>query len=50
MGGGAVTHGGPADPVALAPQRPRLVMTIVPVPTRPMEGQDVTLTVQGYPK
>lgn len=25
-------------------------MTIVPVPTRPMEGQDVTLTVQGYPK
>ncbi|KAM7233287.1 hypothetical protein CapIbe_015423, partial [Capra ibex] len=27
-----------------------VVMTIVPVPTRPMEGQDVTLTVQGYPK
>ena len=25
-------------------------MTIVPMPTRPMEGQDVTLTVQGYPK
>ncbi|ELR53079.1 Carcinoembryonic antigen-related cell adhesion molecule 16, partial [Bos mutus] len=27
-----------------------VIMTIVPVPTRPMEGQDVTLTVQGYPK
>ncbi|XP_059939093.1 carcinoembryonic antigen-related cell adhesion molecule 16 [Mesoplodon densirostris] len=27
-----------------------VAMTIVPVPTRPMEGQDVTLTVQGYPK
>jgi hypothetical protein len=23
---------------------------IVPVPAKPMEGQDVTLTVQGYPK
>uniref|UniRef100_A0A8C6QC22 CEA cell adhesion molecule 16 n=1 Tax=Nannospalax galili TaxID=1026970 RepID=A0A8C6QC22_NANGA len=23
---------------------------IVPVPTKPTEGQDVTLTVQGYPK
>eukprot|EP00069_Balaena_mysticetus_P013782 bmy_22131T0 len=27
-----------------------VAMTIVPMPTRPMEGQDVTLTVQGYPK
>ncbi|XP_020953210.1 carcinoembryonic antigen-related cell adhesion molecule 16 [Sus scrofa] len=27
-----------------------VAVTIVPVPTRPMEGQDVTLTVQGYPK
>ncbi|NIG58970.1 carcinoembryonic antigen-related cell adhesion molecule 16 [Pontoporia blainvillei] len=27
-----------------------VAMTIVPVPTRPMEGQDVTLTVHGYPK
>ncbi|XP_021106555.1 carcinoembryonic antigen-related cell adhesion molecule 16 isoform X3 [Heterocephalus glaber] len=25
-------------------------MMIVPVPTKPEEGQDVTLTVQGYPK
>lgn len=25
-------------------------MSIVPVPTKPMEGQDVTLTVQGYPR
>lgn len=25
-------------------------MMIVPVPTKPVEGQDVTLTVQGYPK
>ncbi|KFO33603.1 carcinoembryonic antigen-related cell adhesion molecule 16 isoform X2 [Fukomys damarensis] len=25
-------------------------MMIVPVPTKPTEGQDVTLTVQGYPK
>lgn len=25
-------------------------MSIVPVPTKPTEGQDVTLTVQGYPK
>ncbi|KAF3814690.1 hypothetical protein GH733_016966 [Mirounga leonina] len=27
-----------------------VAMTIVPVPTKPKEGQDVTLTVQGYPK
>lgn len=27
-----------------------VAMMIVPVPTKPMEGQDVTLTVQGYPK
>ncbi|XP_007941277.1 carcinoembryonic antigen-related cell adhesion molecule 16 [Orycteropus afer afer] len=27
-----------------------VAMTIVPVPTKPTEGQDVTLTVQGYPK
>uniref|UniRef100_A0A8C9AP03 CEA cell adhesion molecule 16, tectorial membrane component n=1 Tax=Prolemur simus TaxID=1328070 RepID=A0A8C9AP03_PROSS len=27
-----------------------VAMMIVPVPARPMEGQDVTLTVQGYPK
>ncbi|XP_036741800.2 carcinoembryonic antigen-related cell adhesion molecule 16 isoform X2 [Manis pentadactyla] len=27
-----------------------VVMTIVPVPPKPAEGQDVTLTVQGYPK
>uniref|UniRef100_A0A8C4M209 Cell adhesion molecule CEACAM16 n=1 Tax=Equus asinus asinus TaxID=83772 RepID=A0A8C4M209_EQUAS len=27
-----------------------VAMTIVPVPARPMEGQDVTLTVLGYPK
>uniref|UniRef100_A0A2K6G2H6 Cell adhesion molecule CEACAM16 n=1 Tax=Propithecus coquereli TaxID=379532 RepID=A0A2K6G2H6_PROCO len=27
-----------------------VAMTIVPVPAKPMEGQDVTLTVQGYPK
>ncbi|KAM7059612.1 cell adhesion molecule CEACAM16 isoform 4-T7 [Molossus nigricans] len=27
-----------------------VAMSIVPVPTKPMEGQDVTLTVQGYPK
>lgn len=46
-----MTHGGPADPVALAlSPAATVVMTIVPVPTRPMEGQDVTLTVQGYPK
>lgn len=25
-------------------------MSIVPVPTKPTEGQDVMLTVQGYPK
>lgn len=25
-------------------------MMIVPVPTKPTEGQDVTLTVQGYPR
>lgn len=27
-----------------------VTMSIVPVPTKPMEGQDVTLTVQGYPR
>ncbi|XP_069856528.1 carcinoembryonic antigen-related cell adhesion molecule 16 [Dipodomys merriami] len=27
-----------------------VAMMIVPVPTKPTEGQDVTLTVQGYPK
>ncbi|XP_060028327.1 carcinoembryonic antigen-related cell adhesion molecule 16 [Erinaceus europaeus] len=27
-----------------------VAMTIVPVPGKPTEGQDVTLTVQGYPK
>ncbi|KAL0610286.1 Carcinoembryonic antigen-related cell adhesion molecule 16, partial [Plecturocebus cupreus] len=27
-----------------------VAMMIVPVPTKPMEDQDVTLTVQGYPK
>ncbi|XP_064346083.1 carcinoembryonic antigen-related cell adhesion molecule 16 [Camelus dromedarius] len=27
-----------------------VAMMIVPVPSRPMEGQDVTLTVPGYPK
>ncbi|XP_058530760.1 carcinoembryonic antigen-related cell adhesion molecule 16 [Ochotona princeps] len=27
-----------------------VAMMIVPVPTKPAEGQDVTLTVQGYPK
>ncbi|XP_036202601.1 carcinoembryonic antigen-related cell adhesion molecule 16 isoform X1 [Myotis myotis] len=27
-----------------------VAMSIVPVPTKPTEGQDVTLTVQGYPK
>ena len=46
-----MTHAGPADPATLAlSPAATVVMTIVPVPTRPMEGQDVTLTVQGYPK
>ncbi|XP_049643477.1 carcinoembryonic antigen-related cell adhesion molecule 16 [Suncus etruscus] len=27
-----------------------VAMSIVPVPSKPTEGQDVTLTVQGYPK
>uniref|UniRef100_G1QM53 CEA cell adhesion molecule 16, tectorial membrane component n=1 Tax=Nomascus leucogenys TaxID=61853 RepID=G1QM53_NOMLE len=27
-----------------------VAMMIVPMPTKPTEGQDVTLTVQGYPK
>nr|XP_012616804.1 carcinoembryonic antigen-related cell adhesion molecule 16 isoform X2 [Microcebus murinus] len=27
-----------------------VAMMIVPMPAKPMEGQDVTLTVQGYPK
>lgn len=35
--------------VALSPAA-AVAMMIVPVPTKPMEGQDVTLTVQGYPK
>lgn len=35
--------------VALSPAA-AVAMMIVPVPTKPTEGQDVTLTVQGYPK
>lgn len=35
--------------VALSPAA-AVAMMIVPVPTKPMEGQDVTLTVLGYPK
>lgn len=47
----ALPHQGPGDPAPLALSPAAVVaMTIVPVPTRPMEGQDVTLTVHGYPK
>lgn len=36
-------------PIVLSPAA-AVAMTIVPVPPKPAEGQDVTLTVQGYPK
>lgn len=36
-------------PIALSPAAV-VAMSIVPVPSKPTEGQDVTLTVQGYPK